>query len=93
MATIRRSLDSFVAHRPYVKREVRSELDHRAADVRAVVEAHRDTGRTARGMKVRTNLTDSTLVLEGPAIDAINFGHVAADGTWVEGIHAIEAGL
>ncbi|MFJ9408576.1 DUF5403 family protein [Streptomyces sp. NPDC101393] len=93
MATLRNNLDAFVAHLPPVKKEVRKELDGRAARVRAVVTANSSSGRLARSFKVRTNLTDSTVEISDPAIYAINYGHVASDGSWVEGIHAIEAGL
>lgn len=90
---LRRNLDSFVAHLPEVKAEVRDELNSRASRVRAVVEAHRLTGALASGMSVRTNITDSVVTLEDPAVMSINYGHMAPDGSWVEGIHAIEAGL
>ncbi|MEU7200268.1 DUF5403 family protein [Streptomyces sp. NPDC045470] len=93
MATVRADLNALVAHLPGVKREVRAVLDDRAARIAAVVEAHRHSGALARNVKVRTNRVDSTVTLEDPAVEAINYGHVAANGRWVEGIHAIEAGL
>lgn len=93
MASVKPDIASIVAHLPGVKARVREELDDRAARVRAVVDAHRLTGALSRHLKVRTNRTDSTLTLEDPAVFAINYGHVAKNGRWVEGIHAIEAGL
>ncbi|MGP3940511.1 DUF5403 family protein [Streptomyces sp. 6N106] len=93
MATVRSDLDSIVAHMPEVKREVRKVLDASAARVRAVVDAHRHTGDLAGSLDVRTNLVDSTVEISDPAVYAINYGHVARDGSWVPGIHAIEAGL
>lgn len=93
MAFVKPTVNKTVAHLPGVKARVREELDQRAARVRAVVEAHRLTGALSRSLEVRTNKVDSTLTLEDPAVYAINYGHVAKDGSWVEGIHAIEAGL
>ncbi|WP_338932634.1 DUF5403 family protein [Streptomyces netropsis] len=93
MASVDPRLDSIVAHMPGVKAAVREELAARADRVRAVVEAHRRTGALASGLTVRTNRVDSTVTLEDPAVVAINYGHVARDGSWVEGIHALEAGL
>ncbi|UQI46721.1 DUF5403 family protein [Streptomyces sp. HU2014] len=93
MATVRPDLASVVAHMPGVKRAVRRILNERAARIRAVVAAHRDTGALSSSLTVRTNRVDSTVTLEDPAVVAINYGHVAADGRWVEGIHALEAGL
>ncbi|MEV8056574.1 DUF5403 family protein [Streptomyces antimycoticus] len=93
MATVRRDLDSIVAHLPGVRSEVRKALDARAVRVRAVVEAHRRTGDLSSSLEVRTNITDSTVEISDPAVYAINYGHVARDGSWVPGIHAIEAAL
>lgn len=93
MATVRRDLDSFVAHMPGVKDAVRTELETRAARVRAVVQAHRHTGALASSVTVRTNSVDSTVSMEDPAVLSINYGHTAENGRWVPGIHAIEAGL
>lgn len=93
MATVRPNTDELVAHLPGVKRAVRRELDGRADRVRAVVAAHRETGALSGSLEVRTNLTDSTVEISDPAVSAINYGHTAPDGTWVEGIHAIEAAL
>lgn len=94
MARLDARLDSIVAHMPGVKAAVREELDDRAARVRSVVEAHRHTGALSSSLEVRTNRVDSTVSLEDPAVYAINYGHVdAKTGRWVEGIHAIEAGM
>ncbi len=93
MVHTRRDIASVVAHMPGVRAEVRSELEGRAARVRAVVAAHRDTGRLAEGTNVQVGATDTHVVMEHPHVEAINFGHVAENGRWVEGIHAIEAGL
>ncbi|MER7984227.1 DUF5403 family protein [Streptomyces noursei] len=93
MATVKPNTDSVVAHLRGVRDAVADELDHRADRVRAVVEAHRHTGALAAHTKVRTNRTDSTVTLEDPAVFAINYGHLAPNGRWVPGIHAIETGL
>jgi hypothetical protein len=93
LAYVRPNLDSLVAHMGPVKRVVRQELEGRAARVQAVVSAHRDTGALSSSLEVRTNITDSTVSIEDRAVHAINYGHVAPDGSWVEGIHAIEAAM
>ncbi|MFI9076060.1 DUF5403 family protein [Streptomyces sioyaensis] len=93
MAEVKSNLDSIVAHLHGVRDAVAEELEGRADRVRAVVEAHRLTGALSAGMTVRTNRTDSTVTLEDRAVVAINYGHMAPNGRWVAGIHAIEAGL
>lgn len=93
MATVKPNTNEKVAHMRGVKKGVRAELTARAARVRAVVNAHRDTGALKSSMSVRTNKTDSTVEISDPAVYAINYGHRAPDGSWVPGIHAIEAAL
>ena len=94
MAVVYPNTNDRVAHLPGVKRTVRNELRARAARVEAVVQAHRLTGELARGTGVRTGRTDSTVYMEHEAVHAINYGHVNHwDGSWVPGIHAIEAAL
>lgn len=93
MATLRRNLDADIAHMPGVREAVAEDLEARATRVRAVVAAHRRTGDLESGLTVRTNRVDSTITLEDAAVFAINDGHVSPSGSWVEGIHAIEAGL
>ncbi|MFB7672945.1 DUF5403 family protein [Kitasatospora purpeofusca] len=88
-----RKINAMVAHLPGVRAAVRAELETRAARVAAVVAAHTRTGSLARGLKVTTDRTDSTVSISDPAILAINYGHTAPDGTPVPGIHAIEAAL
>ena len=91
MATVRNDTDSIVAHLPGVKSAVKEELRGRARRVAAVVDAHRRTGQLKSG--TGTGYTDSHVYLEDPVVHAINYGHRARDGSWVEGIHAIEAAL
>ena len=93
MARVNPNLDRIIAHLPSVRAAVRAELDRRAARVRAVVAAHRHTGAVSRSLEVETDTTDSTVSISDPAILAINYGHRAENGEWVEGIHAIEAGM
>ncbi|GAA1160916.1 hypothetical protein F4556_005185 [Kitasatospora gansuensis] len=88
-----RAVNSRIAHLPSVRRAVRAELEERAARVQAVVAAHTATGALAASLKVVTDRVDSTVSIADPAVLAINYGHHAPDGTWVEGIHAIEAGI
>ncbi|WP_030981222.1 DUF5403 family protein [Streptomyces sp. NRRL S-1813] len=94
MASVDPNLDRIVAHLPQVKTEVSRELSKRAARVRAVVNAHRDTGELAGSLEVETSTVDSTVSIADPAVVSINYGHwTPGGGTYVEGIHAIEAGL
>ncbi len=94
MAQVYDWADEYVAHLRPVKKEVRRELKTRAARVRAVVAAHVDTGAVSRSLEVSTNYVDSVVSISDPAILSINYGHRHnRDGSWVEGIHAIEAAL
>ena len=94
MAIVYPNANEMVAHMRGVKSEVRSEVQSRAARVEAVVQAHRLTGELAHGTGVRTGRTDSTVYMGHEAVHAINYGHVNHwDGSWVPGIHAIEAAL
>ncbi|MEW1673044.1 DUF5403 family protein [Streptomyces noursei] len=93
MAEVKPTTGSIVAHLRGVRDAVADELDQRADRVRAVIAAHRHSGALAAHTTVRTNRTDSTVVMEDPAVFAINYGHLAPNGRWVPGIHAIEAGL
>lgn len=92
MARVDRNLDARIAHLPSVRAAVRDELDARAARVQAVVDRHVRTGQLRASLRVETNATDSTVSIAHPLVLSINYGHAAPDGTWVEGIHAIEAG-
>ena len=95
MAQVYNWADEYVAHMRPVKKEVRRELDNRAARVKAVVSAHVETGAVKRSLKVRTNYVDSTVSISDPAILSINYGHWHNKNrrVWVSGIHAIEAAL
>ncbi|AJT67443.1 hypothetical protein T261_5827 [Streptomyces lydicus] len=92
MARVSRNLDARIAHLPGVRAAVRAELEARAARVQAVVDRHVRTGRLRASLRVETNATDSTVSISHPEILAINYGHTAANGRFVAGIHAIEAG-
>ncbi len=93
MATVKPNTNAVVAHLPGVRDAVRAELDQRAARVRAVVAAHVETGALSSSLDVEVSSTDSTVSLSDPAVIAINYGHTAPDGSFVPGIHAIEAAL
>ncbi|MYT30470.1 MULTISPECIES: DUF5403 family protein [unclassified Streptomyces] len=92
MARVSPSLDAQIAHLAAVRAVVRAELEARAARVQAVVDSHVRTGRLRASLRVETNATDATVSIAHPEILAINYGHTAANGRFVEGIHAIEAG-
>ena len=93
MARVYRNTNDVAAHLPGVRAAVSAELEGRAARVRAVVQAHRRTGRLAGGTDVRVGRTDAVVFISHPAVHAINYGHRDRGGGWVEGIHAIEAAL
>ncbi|MCT2594225.1 DUF5403 family protein [Streptomyces sp. N2-109] len=93
MSSLRNDLNAKIAHMPGVKAAVRDDLESRATRVRAVVADHIHDGHVSASLKVRTNIVDSTVSISDPAIYAINYGHKSRNGSWVEGIHAIEAGL
>jgi hypothetical protein len=54
MACVSRNLDPRIAQLPAVRAVVRVELERRAARVRAVVDAHRDTGALSSSLTVET---------------------------------------
>ncbi|MFE6494126.1 DUF5403 family protein [Streptomyces sp. NPDC057748] len=93
MAWVDPRIEGIVAHLPAVVNKVSAELDERATRVEAVVVAHTKTGDLASSLKVERNRTDSTVSIADPWVIAINYGHRAVNGRWVEGIHAIEAAL
>ncbi|MGW3956846.1 DUF5403 family protein [Streptomyces sp. NPDC004752] len=87
MARVDRNLDARIARLP----AVRAELEARGARVQAVVDQHVRTGRLRESLRVESDTTGSAVSI-APEILAINYGHTAANGRFVEGIHAIEAG-
>lgn len=93
MADVKNGIERTVARMPGVRAGVRAELDKRAARVAAVVAMHRHTGALAAGTVVEARHIDSLVVMSDPLVRAINYGHIARDGSFVQGIHAIEAGL
>ncbi|MFE3769932.1 MULTISPECIES: DUF5403 family protein [unclassified Streptomyces] len=92
MVRVNPALDAHIAHLAAIRAAVRAELEGRAARVQAVVDSHVRTGRLRDSLRVETSATDSTVSLSHPQILAINYGYIAANGRFVEGIHAIEAG-
>lgn len=93
MASLDPHMAARLAHLPAVRAAVAAELRDRADRVEAVVAAHTATGALAASLEVVVDRVDSTVSISDPAILAINYGHHTPDGRWVEGIHAIEAGL
>ncbi|MFJ4796945.1 DUF5403 family protein [Kitasatospora purpeofusca] len=93
MATVKPNTNAVVAHLPEVRAEIAAELERRAERVRAVIAAHVETGALAASLNVEVDRTDSTVSISDPAVISINYGHLAADGSFVPGIHAIEAAM
>jgi len=92
-AVLHPNLTRITAGMREVKDEVKTELRERAARVQAVVDMHIRTGALASRTKVEVHTVDSIVVMSDPDVLAINYGHHAPNGTYVPGIHAIEAGL
>ncbi|WP_275462065.1 DUF5403 family protein [Streptomyces noursei] len=93
MAELMRDLDAYVAHLPGVRQEVKRVAEERAARVRAVAAGHQDSGEFVRSIKTHSGDTDTIIYSDDPAALSKNYGHQAANGRMVEGIHAFEAGL
>lgn len=89
MASVRRDLDKIVAHMKPVKARVKEVCTERAERVKAAVARHRVTGELERGTGVTVGRTDTTVYIEHEAVDAMEYGHFAPDGTWVEGIDVL----
>lgn len=93
MAELDRNLDSIIAHLPGVVDAVKAEAEQRAARIRAVASGHVDTGRFLDSIKTETGSTDTVIYSDDPNALSINYGHQAANGRMVPGVHAFEAGL
>lgn len=93
MAEVDRGLESYLAHLPEVRNEVRDAAEERADRIRAVAAAHRHTGAFAASIKTEPGTTDTVIYSDDPNVLSIEYGHQVPDGRFVEGIHAFQAGL
>ncbi|MFM9595757.1 DUF5403 family protein [Streptomyces scabiei] len=93
MAQVDRDLESYLAHLPAVRAEIRSLAETRAARMRTVAATRQNTGDFARSFKVEHGSTDSVIYSDDPNALSKNYGHTAPDGTFVDGVHAFEAGI
>lgn len=81
-----------VAHQPGVRRALKRHADRIAGRASSVLSQHRHSGdaeiNVTRGTKLDyfVNLDDTR---GQRAAAAIEFGHMAPNGRWVEGIHAL----
>lgn len=92
-----RKLNDIMAHKPYVRRAIKVAAEARAASARSVLAVHRSSGGsditiTSGSLDYFVNLEDNS-AHGGPAAAAIEFGHVAANGRFVDGIHALTGGI
>lgn len=93
MASLDADLDSYVAHLPDVVTSVRREAEIRAARIRSVAAGHSDSGTFLASIKLQSGSTDTVIYSDDPNALSKNYGHQAANGRMVEGVHAFEAGL
>jgi hypothetical protein len=93
VASLNPDLDSYIAHLPGVVAAVHREAEARAARVRAVAAGHSDSGAFLSSIKVEQGSTDTIIYSDDPNALSKNYGHQAANGRMVEGVHAFEAGL
>lgn len=66
-----------------------------AAKAAAIAGQYRDTGAYIASIEVSTTpgkqgVLDRLISATDPAAQAIEYGHVAPDGSWVEGLHIME---
>lgn len=80
-----------VAHLPGVRRALKKQANRMAAIASGVLAEHRHAGHAS--IEVTQGSVDSFVSLDDTrgqrAAAAIEFGHMAPNGRWVEGIHAI----
>lgn len=93
MAEVDRNLESYLAHLPAVRTEIRALAEERAARMRTVAASRQKSGDFARSFKVEHGSTDSVIYSDDPNALSKNYGHTAPDGTFVGGVHALEAGI
>jgi len=93
VAQVNRNLESYLAHLPEVRAEVRSLAEDRADRMRSVAATRQDSGQFARSFKVHPGATDCVIYSDDPNALSKNYGHTAPNGTFVDGVHAFEAGI
>ena len=93
MAEVDRNLESYLAHLPTVRAKIRALAEERAARMRAVASTRQQSGDFARSFKVEHGSTDSVVYSDDPNALSKNYGHTAPDGSFVDGVHAFEAGI
>lgn len=86
MAVVYPHTDGLIAHLPAVRAVVRAEAQTRAALARALLAAHRVSGRAR--IEVSRGRTDMVVSLVDPAALSIEFGHTdARTGRAVAGLY------
>ncbi|MGW2089671.1 DUF5403 family protein [Streptomyces sp. NPDC001880] len=93
MAEVDRNLDSYLAHLPAVRAEIRALAEGRVERMRAVAATRQDTGEFARSFKVESGATDCVIYSDDPNALSKNYGHTAPNGRLIDGVHAFEAGI
>lgn len=88
MAQVYKNCNSLIAHLDGVTGAVVDTATPILGRARARLAAHRDDGDHEVQLRLGAQ-TDAFVELVGPAPLAVERGHYAPDGTWVEGLHVL----
>jgi hypothetical protein len=87
MAQVNLTVDRLIAHMPEVILEVRKAADEIGLRAEGLFAAHDRPG--GHSIEVTHEKVDSLISLVGPAPLSVEYGHAAADGSHVEGLHIL----
>lgn len=88
MAQVYKNCDSLIAHLDGVTGAVVDAATPILARARATLATHRDDGDHQVELRLGAQ-TDAFVELVGPAAVALERGHYARNGEWVEGLHIL----
>ena len=95
MATVYANCNDIAAHLPEVARAVKAAADVVGAKASGTLAAHRHSG--VAEIKIEHGKLDYYVVLDDTrgqrAAAAIEYGHVAPDGRFIPGIHALTGAM
>jgi hypothetical protein len=87
MAEVDFDVNRYIAHMPALVVEVRKAADEFALKAEGLFAAHDRPG--GHSIEVTHDGIDSLISLVGPAPLSVEYGHAAADGSHVEGLHIL----